>query len=331
MVEHLLEIALITYNRSDFLNRTLAQLSTSPFCNNKITVYDNNSSDNTADVCLRYQELFSNLHIVRHRKNIGGGANYLRAIELSTLRYTWIICDDDHYDFSDCNDVLNAITEEKCDLIWVSDQHLESWEKGLETTSYELLKRGARYYPALSFIPAVIFRTTLFDSDCLVGGYHNMDNLYPLFHFIHRSVCRNFSIYVARNPMVIRGLDSSGTGVSPFSQYVSWVKCCFSISDRYLRSRAIGDLTLQGGGFFKNLLIVVADEKIAPTFNRKRFWQNVILINLSYNLKQRLLFLILLSTALLLPCAFIRKIKEMRYRSRGETLREFDPRDIFYD
>lgn len=312
LIENKLEIALVTYNRCVFLDSTLAQLSTSPFRAVKITIFDNHSQDDTPEVCRRYREFFPNLNIVRRSKNIGGGPNYLRAIEAATALYTWVICDDDDYDFSDCADVLQAINEESCDLVLVSEEHMGTWERGLRTTTSELMSMGTRYYPALSFIPSVIFRTELFDGKCLSEGYRHVENSYPQFPFIHESVLGNFSIYVARNPIIIRGTFCS-TGLTPFAQYAHWVKCCRFISDCNTRARAINDLTVQGGGFYLNLLKVVAFDTISPCVKRKTFWKTVVLINLAYTMKQRLLFILLLLPVLLTPKAVLHLIRRLQY------------------
>lgn len=332
MFEHKLEIAIITYNRHLLLDSTLCQLSKSQFRNVKITILDNHSSDRTPEVCQQYKDIFPNLTIIRRKKNIGGGPNFLRAIETSTSTYTWVLCDDDDYDFSSCDDIIDVILNESSDLIWVSNEHMESWEKGVMTTCDELLRRGARYYPALSFVPAVIFRTELFDGECLQQGYRYYENLYPQFHFIHKSFCQRYSIYVARNPIITRGWGS--TGVSPFFQYAAWVKCCFSISDKYLRARAIEDLTIKGGGLLKEMFALVAVERFAPTFNPKRFCRDIILINLAFNLKQRLFFFIAFLPAIFLPKSFLNFLRKIRYRIQGKKFVHndyFDKRDVYYD
>jgi glycosyltransferase involved in cell wall biosynthesis len=102
MLEEDLEILLITYDRAKDLEKTLNQVLNSPFKNCKITVIDNCSPDDTPQVCAYFQKLFSNLEIIRHKKNIGSSPNYLRAVELSSSNYTWVLCDDDTFDFSNC-------------------------------------------------------------------------------------------------------------------------------------------------------------------------------------------------------------------------------------
>jgi len=70
-LEEVLQIFLITCNRSLLLDNTLRQLRGSPFSACRFTILDNCSTDSTAEVVSRYYEHFSDYHVVRHNKNIG--------------------------------------------------------------------------------------------------------------------------------------------------------------------------------------------------------------------------------------------------------------------
>src|SRR4051812_28649789 len=111
-----LAIMVFTYNRADNLRRTLEQLEDSPFAACRITVLDNHSTDHTPDVCRAFEGRFPRYRVIRHRVNIGLGPNYLRGVELSDARYSWILSDDEDFDFSDCSDVIEAIEEGEVDL-----------------------------------------------------------------------------------------------------------------------------------------------------------------------------------------------------------------------
>ena len=58
MIEEKMEIILITYNRSKYLDNTLNQFLNSPFKNCKFTVLDNCSPDNTPEICAKYENYF---------------------------------------------------------------------------------------------------------------------------------------------------------------------------------------------------------------------------------------------------------------------------------
>ena len=92
------------------------------------------------------------MEIIRHKKNIGSSPNYLRAVELSNLKYTWILCDDDPLDFSDCADVIDAIESGKYDILLIGDPQDIVWEGGVVTNTKELIDKSGRYYDILGFI-----------------------------------------------------------------------------------------------------------------------------------------------------------------------------------
>ena len=181
MIEENLEIVLITYNRYKDLENTLKKFSDGPFSLCKITILDNCSDDKTPEICVKYKNIFPNMTIIRHKKNIGGNANILRAAETSTSNYTWVICDDDNYDFSDCQDIINAINSGKYDLISPGSPAEQEWERGLSTSVKKLIEKGSFYFVARSFVPGTIFKTELFDSICVLEGYANIHNFFPYF------------------------------------------------------------------------------------------------------------------------------------------------------
>ena len=204
MIEEKLEIILITYNRSKDLENTFKQILESPFINCKFTVLDNCSEDNTLEVCSKYQKLFPKMIIQRHKKNIGANPNYLRAVETSNSIYTWILCDDDEYDFSNCSDVIDVINSENIDLFCVGSHKIMEWERGIETTSKKLVNVYDDYFTVFSFIPSFIFKTNLYDSDCLHKSYFNIPNLYPQLVFIIKSEEEDFSVYISQKAIVKR-------------------------------------------------------------------------------------------------------------------------------
>jgi glycosyltransferase involved in cell wall biosynthesis len=162
MLEEKIELFVITYNRAKYLERTLTQLLSSPFARCRITILDNCSTDATPEVCRSFAVRFAQLRVVRHRKNIGASPNYLRAVEMSESPYTWVLGDDDTYDFSDCADVLEAFESERFDLISLGSPEQPNNERGLTTTSRELIEQDTRYFSFFTFLTGVAFRTQIF-------------------------------------------------------------------------------------------------------------------------------------------------------------------------
>lgn len=246
-----LEILLITYNRCKYLMATLQMLEQSPFRICHITVIDNCSPDETLETVKLFSVLFPDLTYVRNRVNIGGNPNYLKAIEMSSSEYTWILCDDDILDFSDCDDVVEAVLSGRYDLVEVGATERGNWPRGRATTVGKLVERELDYYFRMSFFPAYIFKTSLFDSNCFCWGYKNIDRLYPQFEFLNKSLDENFSIYLATHRIVTRN-DVNDLSFSPLFWYVSWVECCKTIKMADVRTRTIEHAT-RDRGFFKSL------------------------------------------------------------------------------
>lgn len=237
MIEEILEIFIITYNRSEFLENTLKQLVKSPFANCNFTILDNCSEDETPCICEKYKKLFHNMKIIRHKKNIGANPNYLHAVELSKSKYTWILCDDDYYDFSEYLDIFEAILSEKFDLISVGHPNYSDWRRGIESTVIELIENSSTSFTTFTFIPSSIFKTELFDSYCLIQGYFNSSNFFPSFEFINKSIEENFSVYVSKKEIVNR-IENVPHPFPALELISGWLNSCALIHNKKIRLKA---------------------------------------------------------------------------------------------
>jgi glycosyltransferase involved in cell wall biosynthesis len=261
MIEEKLEIVLITYNRYKDLENTLKQFLDGPFSECRFTILDNCSDDKTPEVCSKYEKLFTNMIIKRHKKNIGGNANILRGVETSNSLYSWVICDDDDYDFSDCSDVIQAIDSEEYYLISPGSPGEEEWERGLSTTVKKLIEKGSHYFVARSFVPGIIFKTESFDSICLVEGYANAHNLFPLFPFTNKSLENDYSIYTSKKRIITAGTHNNAS-YSGIYFITGWINSCSMIKDKDVRKKTI--YTPRGGrSLLLRIFIAIALEKIS--------------------------------------------------------------------
>lgn len=327
MIEKRLEILLITYNRSNDLDNTLKQLLESPFSNCKITVLDNCSTDDTTSVCAKYQKIFPQMKIKRHDKNIGASPNYLRAVELSKSTYTWILCDDDTFDFNDCSDVINAIESEKFDIIIVGAPCQCEWEKGVSSTSKELIKKGSKYHYILGFMPSTIFKTKFFDSDCIIKGYRNVINMFPQFEFINKSIENNLLVYISKNEIIKRGEHTPPT-FPEMKFIISWINSCSTIKDKKLRREVIYQEPNNSNndsfkGFIKRIIHAIIIEKMLT--RNSKFFKPLMssLITSGVPLKDQLILLPVITSMYLSPSfiyVFSQKIyRFQKYKLRGET------------
>jgi glycosyltransferase involved in cell wall biosynthesis len=201
-IRNYLEIIIITFNRCSYLEKTLISLIKSPFAVCNITILNNASTDGTLEMCNKYINKFLGLNVITHKFNIGGNANILRAVEISKGKYTWILADDDEYDFSECDDVFEMIICGEVDLIHVGAHTDVAWDFGgrLETPR-NLLKNGYSFFRFSSFVPCNIFKTASF-YPYIVSGYDNIPNFYPHMPFLLSFFENDKIIYLSKRQIV---------------------------------------------------------------------------------------------------------------------------------
>ena len=189
MLKDKLEINLITYNRKNYLKKTLEQIfaDNSPVKNYGITILDNASTDGTSELIEEYVKKYPNIKHVRHNKNIGGNANICRAYEMAAKEYVWVLCDDDLLDFSNWNEIENAIFSNKYDMIYTIN-YLSGWAQNLKHTIPVLLFWA-------SFVPGVIYRTSYIDATLLANMYGTISTWFPQATLAINILINNNGIY----------------------------------------------------------------------------------------------------------------------------------------
>lgn len=308
--ESLLEIFLITFNRSACLDNTLNQLKNSPFARCRFTVLDNCSTDDTPHIIDKYKDWFPRYRVIRHIRNIGGDNNFLRAVELSTALYTWVICDDDNYDFSHVSETIAAIETCAYELIYVASRSSNQlrWPSSGGTTVKKLIQGGAWYHRGCTFWPALIFKSQQFDNYC----YINAPYLFPSIEFINKTIREDFSIYVSGHETVIR-YDGSVMEITPLYQFREWVKNAVSAGDAGTRAMIIEQFTVNG--FFKSLVFWIALEKC---LNREGFARRLIDIFFGLTPQLRLKYLLMLPVMIVpIPKSLLFGARKLVYRIIG--------------
>lgn len=183
-----LDIILITYNRKSCLEETFKQIfaDNSPIKDFDITVLDNRSDDGTSELINTYSQKYPNLKHVINKVNIGGCANAAKAIvEIPNKEYAWVLCDNDSYDWTNWNEVEIAI-EKGYDFIITQK---------CENNPSEL------FYKA-SFIPAVIFKTSLITTTVAQNLYDYVPLLFPQLALISECINKNSSGYIVKKDIV---------------------------------------------------------------------------------------------------------------------------------
>lgn len=188
-----LEIILITYNRNNKLNKTLQKLlsNDSPIKNCQITILDNASTDNTREICNIYCEKYSNIKYICNKYNLGISGNIIRAFELASKKWLWILCDDDKYDWSGWNEIEQALCEDY-DIIHTT--YTEN--KRSEKISYIINEA--------SFIPTSIYKTEHINAEFFQNAYGLAYTYLPHQALTIDIINKQGKIYIPRNKIVIQ-------------------------------------------------------------------------------------------------------------------------------
>ncbi len=188
-----LDIYLITYNRSKKLEQTLNTLlaENSPIKDFDIKIIDNNSTDETADIIKKIKKKYSNVHYEKNKYNIGGNANIMKAFYNAEKEYVWVLADNDEYSWIGWGDLEKAIYSNK-DAIFVANY---------ECPSLDI----AQQYIQASFLPAIIYKTSLLDDVVFGNMAFNISNMFPHLAIAAKLINENREICILKDWIVKLG------------------------------------------------------------------------------------------------------------------------------
>ncbi|HOV91100.1 MAG TPA: glycosyltransferase family 2 protein [Syntrophorhabdaceae bacterium] len=172
-----LEPVLITYNRAKYLERTLNYFYNAGLTSMKLHILDNNSTDNTREIVMQYQNKWPFLKYHKNKYNIGGNANILRAIEIVDSEYSWVIGDDDEWYLDDLNELMEQLKKGDADIIrlgWLVSER----SKGKMLFATDLTASEKMFFASVSMISATIVKRDLFKR-YLPEAYMNTGDAYP--------------------------------------------------------------------------------------------------------------------------------------------------------
>lgn len=259
-----LEIILITYNRKDYLEKTLNGIlaPSSPVKGLDITVLDNFSTDGTSELVQEFAEKYPNLKHVIHNRNIGGNANITRAFEIARKPYLWVLCDDDNYDWSDFGEIEKAI-EEDYDLISTID------------FDYNDKNKLAMIFYNFAFVPGFICKTENLTFAVMENATANIGNFFPQLAIVAKCINEEKRIKLIGKDVVLRGKDNDSFGNHyrgldhslcirrrNMFWFVGYVNACQMIDDKEKRDSVIENLRHYSGGLFELFLTKIEKNKL---------------------------------------------------------------------
>jgi len=311
LLKETLELFLITHNREQALRRTIGRLLcvNSPVREISLHVLDNKSTDGTHAVVKEFATHHTNLHYICNKYNIGLGGNIIKAMEMATKPYFWILCDDDDFNWAAWPEIEKALLSGQYDIIMTT--YTEGFRN--ETIPYLINE--------MNFVPSAIYKTAHIDNTVMINAYAMAHNLFP-FHALSTKIINNHGkIFVPQKRMVLQNYGKKSHSITQlkpriyrrlqtFSLLWGMVDAYSLLEDRKLRYACMNVLCL-GHSFLESINIFCHWFPFS--------WQNLFDIFYYVSWKQKLQILLIL---LIIP---IRKISPIDlYRTdRGINIRLF--------
>ena len=188
-----LEIAVITFNRKPFLQKTLDKLlaTDSPIKTCQINIYNNHSSDGTKELLNQYAEKYKNLHPIGNRRNVGLSANICKAMENASNKYLWILCDNDEIDWSHWPSVLKGL-QEGHDIVLASRFYIADAKTA--NTGLKIAQ--------LTFLPSGIYKMEHLTDAVMSWMYNDTFTVLPHIVLACDIINHNGSIYIPDGSIV---------------------------------------------------------------------------------------------------------------------------------
>lgn len=110
MSKYKLSICIPTYNRGKFIGETIQSVinSAQGIDGIEIAISDNASTDNTKEIVESFRQQFPNITYFCWDENMGADRNYLKAVEIASGEYCWLMGSDDKIKQGSIQYLLNS-------------------------------------------------------------------------------------------------------------------------------------------------------------------------------------------------------------------------------
>jgi abequosyltransferase len=173
----LLTIAIPTFNRCGVLRQLLVSLSAQVPDDGSVEVLvsDNASPDDTSRVVEDARQKGLRVEYIRNAKNVGADGNFLQCYERAAGRYIWIFSDDDLLRPGALGEILNYLSREEYDLVYVSSAGFAGDPP--EAGPHASVPRALVFTDASQFVRRVHVFTTM-----ISGNIINKDRVEAIAH-----------------------------------------------------------------------------------------------------------------------------------------------------
>lgn len=152
-----LSICIPTYNREPFLRHLLNSIiSQGNVSKVQIAISDNASTDATQEMVAQFENAYPNIVYYRWSSNQGADRNYLKAVEISSGEYCWLMGSDDLIPDGAIRSVLDFLEDDDIYLIGRTESNFNleklqdrNWLKDAEETQkfdFSLKSEVIRYF-----------------------------------------------------------------------------------------------------------------------------------------------------------------------------------------
>ena len=235
-----LTIAIPTYNRPDTVLKTVLKLLSFPNSNRvNILIIDNGSDVNIVDFFQDKLPKLSNLSIKRFETNAGFHESFYRLFDECETEYLMSLSDEDYFDFSYLNEVLEILVSDSPNLLVVSAKNKSRFLSKSNRTRLPLY----RLKDETSYISGLIYKTRpVVENINFFRGLSNSEEfafLYPAvlvaFALALDGRCLRFKKVGIQIGVIVPTLIKSTRGLAyklpteRVYQYVSLLKCFYEM------------------------------------------------------------------------------------------------------
>lgn len=211
MSQPLLSICIPTYNRADILKENISliqkQLADIDILELEIIVSNNCSKDHTEKVVSSFIEEGVPIVYNCNSKNLGADGNFLKAINLASGKYIYLLGDDDYLDDYVIKKLLDVLRYRECGLVYIDTQHANE-DVDFFYNRTDFIKHVSYFY---TFMSSCIFRKDAINNVYNPERYINSCLLQLPFYLSSTKLCE-YNIIVGFTVLRQVGVDSKNNG-----------------------------------------------------------------------------------------------------------------------
>ncbi len=217
----ILSICIPTFNRSDFIGRTIMQfiryIEEKPFLQSSVEIIaaDNCSEDKTWSVLQKLDKQYNCVRVARNRQNIGLPKNILKLIRMAKGDYLWFFGDDDRLIKNELSEILDILEARKPNFILHNFFTFKDGRKeNVRVVNQNFLNtKHSQYFPTKRYLTSrtykiitngVLLLTSNIVKKEVAASFTSelIDNNYWHFYHIVKQMIKNGKLYVFASPTV---------------------------------------------------------------------------------------------------------------------------------